>query len=70
MVTNTNQLDHKDNTALWTVIAIILAAIVAYAIYAASDNRSQMTRDVTASGSTNSMSSTGSGSTSNSSTTR
>lgn len=36
------QTNKNDNTALWTVVAIIVLAIIAYAVYAAS-NRNHYT---------------------------
>lgn len=34
MATETNQLGRKDNTVLWTVVALIVIAVLAYAAYA------------------------------------
>ncbi|MBV8939424.1 MAG: hypothetical protein JO089_06255 [Alphaproteobacteria bacterium] len=35
MATNTDQLTRKDNTALWTIIGLIVVAVLAYVAYAA-----------------------------------
>jgi len=34
MATTSNQLGRKDNTAMWTVLALIVVAVLAYAAYA------------------------------------